>query len=461
MIKAAFLRLWVILCEVILDERGGGQPSPFVNAFDHPQAGSLRYNTSQAGMAIPICYGTQRVSVNLLEFFDFKSTGGSGKGGKGLGGGGGKKGQANTQYSVNVAFGACIGPVSTTGASHGIAGNNRIWANGSIAAGLANVGLNGYTGNDGQTPDPVFVSIDINTPVLGYSGLAYVTGTPLQLGASPALPNISFEISGFASHLSNTGSYQDDANPSTITSDLLSNARYGAGFPSANIDSTSFADWAIYCRASQFCFSLLLDKSQPAARWMEELFMLTVTAPVWSGSSLKAIPYGDAAITANGATWTPNLTWQYSFTDADFISDTNTDPVEITRLDPSQVVNWLALEYMDSANSFNPNLVTAFDQGIIDQFGIKVDPSVQAHEITNPTTAQLVANLLLQRKAYVRNTYKFRVGWRFSLLEPMDIVLLTDSTCGLNGAAVRITEIEENDNGELTITAEEIPGVTP
>jgi len=26
---------------------------------------------------------------------------------------------------------------------------------------------------------------------------------------------------------------------------------------------------------------------------------------------------------------------------------------------------------------------------------------------------------------------------------------------------VRITQIEEDDNGELTVTAEEIPGVTP
>jgi hypothetical protein len=43
----------------------------------------------------------------------------------------------------------------------------------------------------------VFVSSDTNTPVLGYSGTCYVTGTPLQLGSTPALPNVSFEITGF------------------------------------------------------------------------------------------------------------------------------------------------------------------------------------------------------------------------------------------------------------------------
>jgi hypothetical protein len=71
------------------------------------------------------------------------------------------------------------------------------------------------------------------------------------------------------------------------------------------------------------------------------------------------------------------------------------------------------------------------------------------------------AQLMLQRKLYVRNTYKFRLGLRYALLEPMDIVLISDAALGLSQAPVRITQIEEDQDGELTITAEEIPGVTP
>ncbi len=67
---------------------------------------------------------------------------------------------------------------------------------------------------------------------------------------------------------------------------------------------------------------------------------------------------------------------------------------------------------------------------------------------------------MLQRKAYVRNTYKFKLGFRYSLLEPMDIVLLTDATTGLQATPGRITQIEEDDNGELTVSAEEMPGIT-
>jgi hypothetical protein len=77
------------------------------------------------------------------------------------------------------------------------------------------------------------------------------------------------------------------------------------------------------------------------------------------------------------------------------------------------------------------------------------------------TSAAIAAQLLLQRRAYIRNSYKFKLGWRYALLEPMDIVLLTDAALGLVNKAVRITAIEEDDNGELTITADEIPELTP
>jgi hypothetical protein len=116
---------------------------------------------------------------------------------------------------------------------------------------------------------------------------------------------------------------------------------------------------------------------------------------------------------------------------------------------------------MDSVNGYNQQVLPVWDQGLIDRHGLSSEPAVQAHEFTNPVSAAISAQLQLQRVAYIRNTYKFKLGWRYSLLEPMDIVLLTDAALGLAGAAVRITQIEEDDNGELTVTAEEIPGVTP
>ena len=442
----------------------GGGPTPFSNAFKPATIASLRYNTSQTGSPVPICFGTHRVSINLIEFWGEQGFGSTSKGGKGLGNSGGKKG-SGANYSVDVAFGLCQGPVNFTGAPNGFLNGstleNRVWASGSVA-GIDRVGVNVYDGNDGQSADPVFVSSDTNTPVLGYSGTCYVTGTPLQLGSTPALPNFSVEITGF--EVGTAGpNFLGDANPASIVTDLLTNARYGAGFPAANLDSAgSIADFGVYCQAAQLAMSLLLDRQQPCARWLEEIAQLTVAAVVWSGSLLKIIPYGDQTLTANGATWTPDLTWQYSLVDADFLDfGGGSDPVLLTRSDPASATNWLSVEYMDSSNAYNPQILPVWDQGLIDQYGLRSEPSVQAHGFTNATSATASAQLQLQRTAYIRNTYKWKLGWRYSLLEPMDIVLLTDATLGLSGAAVRITQIDEDDNGELTVTGEEIPGVTP
>ena len=105
--------------------------------------------------------------------------------------------------------------------------------------------------------------------------------------------------------------------------------------------------------------------------------------------------------------------------------------------------------------------VPVFDQGMIDLYGLRSEPPVQAHEFTNPTSAAVSAQLMLQRKLYVRNTVTFRLGWAYALLEPMDIVLVTDIALGLAAAPYRITRLDEDDNGELSVTAEEIPSVTP
>src|SRR5204863_116300 len=172
---------------------------------------------------------------------------------------------------------------------------------------------------DAQSADPVFASADPNTPVVAYSGTAYVTGTPLQLGSSPALPNISFEIYGLAAGTAGPN-FPHDARPDDIVADLLTNPRYGAGFPAINLDTGgSLADWGLYCQAAQLAMSLLLDKQQPAARWLEEIALLTGAAVVWSGNALKIIPYGDQPLSANGAAWSPNLGWRYSLGDGDFL----------------------------------------------------------------------------------------------------------------------------------------------
>jgi hypothetical protein len=429
-----------------------GHPTPFVSAFKAPIAGSLRYNVAQYGSPIPLLWGTHRLSVNVLDLFGFKSTGsGSGKGGV-TGSAKGKSG--GKQYSVNVALGFCSGPVNIIATEAG-------WVNSSIQQ-IGNIPGNFYNGNDGQAPDPVFASSSTNTPVIGYSGTAYATFTPMQLGNAPTLPNLSLEIIGFRAGTAGPSFFiAQDANPRYILGDILNDPRIGIKFPSV----PDLSDWGSYCQAAAFGLSLLMDKHQPASSWIEALGVLTVSAIFWSSGRLRVVPYAVTSVTDGDTTYTPNTTPVYNLTDDDFLpwsggsqrSAGDKDPVLITRSDVSQLVNWIAIEYMERGDWYNPYTnPPVFDQGSIETYGVRTESIVQAHEVCNATVAFNLANAMLRRKLYLRNTYKFRVGWRHILLEPMDVVTLTDSVSGLVQTPVRIIEIQEDDQGALTMTAEDL-----
>ena len=257
---------------------GGGS-----NAKQKTAIGSLQFQTSQKGGVIPLVYGTTRLSPNLIDYDDFMATPAS-SGVKGKGGGGGKSGTQQYKYSASVILGVCQGPVAAFG---------TVWWNkntGSLS-GLPGVSTINF-GGDGQAADPFWVT---NHPAkaLSYSGTANVTLDNYQLGTTATLPNFSFEVIGIAS---SSGVNGFDANPAAVISDFLTNPRYGAGFPAANLDSlTVFSD---YCAAAGLFLSPLLDTQQEAQQALGDITKITNSAIVWSGALLKIVPYGDQPLSA-------------------------------------------------------------------------------------------------------------------------------------------------------------------
>ena len=119
----------------------------------------------------------------------------------------------------------------------------------------------------------------------------------------------------------------------------------------------------------------------------------------------------------------------------------------------------IEIECLDRSNSYNTTIVEAFDQASIDLYGVRRDTSLKANAIVDPTyTGSIAAQLLLQRSLYFRNTYTFQLGWKYCLLEPMDLVQITDARLGVTGLTVRVTAVEEDDEGTLSITAEDFFG---
>src|SRR5215468_919433 len=140
------------------------------NAKQHRAVGALQFQTSQHGGAIPLVYGTTRVSPNLIAYDDFKAVP-SNRQGAGKGGGGGKSGGQQYKYSASVIMGVCQGP---------IAGIGTVWWDKNIGA-LSSLPAAIYPGSDGQAPDPYWQR-NHTAKVLGYSGTAIVVANNYAMG---------------------------------------------------------------------------------------------------------------------------------------------------------------------------------------------------------------------------------------------------------------------------------------
>ncbi len=177
------------------------------------------------------------------------------------------------------------------------------------------------------------------------------------------------------------------------------------------------------------------------------------------------VTYTVAAPTA----YAPNLTPAYALTDLDFVDEKgNKDPVQVEQADIFALPTIQRIEVSSRSNRYSSVPVEARDQSQIEIFGPRVGSVIQAHEICDEfTMGPAIVQTILQRELYVRTKFTFKLSWEYCLLDPMDIVTITDANLGLSNYPVRIVSIEEDDKGLLAVTAEELvfgvssPGQNP
>ena len=399
---------------------------------------TFRVSTSAAGIAIPIVFGTQRIGGNMIWAGDFASSQQS-SGGKGKGG-------SQNVYSISFAMGLCEGP---------IAGIGKVWADkdrySSLAALLAKNGSGTITVMVGDYPQSPWTYLTTKHPTLAlnYPGIAYIGAVNYALGNYNHIPNLNYEVQGF-----NIYPGKEDANPAEVITSILTDSIYGLNLSPDLLDVDDFSIW---CLAQDFLLSPVFSSQQKALDSIADILAQTFSTFIIHDSSvLKIMPLGDQEITGNGVTWTPNLTACYDLTDDDFISDNSSSPIKITRSTPADAFNSVKLEWINRANDYSIAVVDYHDQSSIDQYILRQDSTKTCHAITRASVARNLVQLIGQRNLYVRNQYTFTLGIKYCLLEPMDIVTLTDEELGLDKTLVRIQSIEEDQNYNLNITAEEL-----
>ncbi len=448
-----------------------------------PSYTGLQLQTSANTLPIPLVWGMTKVAPNIIFYANFEAhplLEAQQQGGKGGKGGGGVQ-IVGWAYSADLMMAVCEGPIfgvnqvyqdqSVYGLPYlgtGATGYGGGTGSGGLSGGSSGLGALGLTLFNGAAPQAVwgYLASAYPTEAINYPGVAYVCAANFGLGESASIGTLNLEVQGV---LFGTGANGVDADPAQVVADFLVNPQYGVGFPGAYIDATSLygsggdASVQTYCKAMGIAFSPLLNQVETASSVLTRWLQLLTVAAVWSGATLRFIPYADQPVTGNGATFTPNVAPAYALGDADLVYTPGEDPIKISRVDPYTLANLQRIEALNRTGvtsgqglpEYQATPIEARDQAMIEQFGLRVGSTITAHEICDLNVAAVVAQTILQRGLYVRAQYKFTLSWEFCLLDPMDIVTLTDANLGLANAPVRIVEIEEDEGGLLTITAED------
>jgi len=387
---------------------------------------SLRVSQSAFGTTIPRVWGKARVSSNLLWYGDFQAHEQKSKTGKGGSGGGGT---ATYTYSASFALGLCAGP---------IAGVSRVWID-DTSYEPSKLGFALNTGALAQKPWS-YLSSNYPDKAIGYSGMAYAACANYDLGDSYNSPQWTFEVVG-----ERATETDGDARPADVIEDIWTDPIEGLGLPAATLGDLS--DYRAWCAANDLSISLVADTQQEAREYVQQVLDATMSVAVPSQGVVKIVPIGDEAV----GDWKPSATPVYDIGEDDLLEA----PV-ITRAQPRDANNRVTVEYYDRSKDYATVPVTASDLTHVNQYGAKTN-SLTLHCITRANMAAHIAASTLNRDLYIRSTVELHVDQRFCLLEPMDLITLTFGPQNLDKYPLRVTSIEESDDGELTISAEEWP----
>lgn len=446
-----------------------------------PVVASIRIQSSMAGKPIPLVFGMTRLAGNVLQYEDFRAvpvttTTGGGKGG------GSSSSSTTWWYYATVLLGLCQGPIQ---------GIQTVWRGKEKIQYKTWKPLAGFPPGLTLQQFPMSVtlgtttqqaladgfaypgSVSLNIPpgsapqrAIAYRNLAYMSAYAFSLGTDGGFPQISVEVAGL-NMFNSTYNTQTclwhgiaDASIRDVIFALLLDPYYGAAAGLSNLSTTgvSSTQFENYTNAAGLFVSPAYVDQSSVGDMVNKLAMIGNGAIVYSGTTIKLIPYADSAVSGNGYSYTPNNTPVYRLTDDDFLGE-GSDPIRVTRGNQSDAYNRVSVKYYNRANGYNEDVVVADDQAAIELYGLRTADPIEVFEVCDTNVARNIAQIKLQRGLYIRNTYEFTLSWRYGLLEPMDIVTLTESSgTEINDLPVRIILIEEDDEGALNITAEDFPG---
>ena len=394
---------------------------------------SFQATTCDFGTPLAICYGTSKRGPNLINWQDFtaREIVTRTKTGKNS-----SSTSINYQYYTYLELALCEGT---------IAGIRRVWIGDQAYSSLSSSGV-GFplSLNPGNNPNPTaYMQSHHPSIAVGYRNMAYLYGFVFLGENAASVPSYQFEIQGL---LRSTGD-GTDANPADVIIDLLSRIGYAA-----YVDTDSFENYRRYCAGADLLISTPADAFTAQKKCQEvikEILTITNAYMFWSVDRFKVVPRDDRA----RGSWTPDTVVRYRLTPNEMAVQDNGSCILYERKDSSEVFNRFGVSFTNRANNYEVETVFYEDTDDILASGLRTSSDFSAHWLHTTSRAVTVAEMQARINRTENVRYKFKLSWEFGLLEPGDLVMLTDPVIGLNNQLAMIESIDEDSQGLLSVTA--------
>lgn len=304
---------------------------------------------------------------------------------------------------------------------------------------------------DGTEPAWTPPSYDPATAGEAFRGVAQFRAQILGMTDEAKVPEIAWEVRGFGV----AASGEPDADLRDVAYELCTSTVYGLGLAGGavqvdtGIDGAAGSSFDAWVTANDWRGSAALsDLSIKEA--LESLALETFSAILYSEGRVKLIPLSSEAV--GGYTPpTPVAIGVNDFAD-----------LEVVQVPESEVFNTWRVRYQNrDASGYTPLVVQAQDTAHAALYGPLPAEEIDAVWLKTAERAQKLAQYLCKQSVYARWRVRFTLPRRFILLEPGDLVTLTDGLIFTSGKTFRITAFDPRSDGRIEVEATEVAtGVT-
>ncbi len=393
---------------------------------------SFQATTCDFGTPLAICYGTGRRGPNLINWQDFTAREVVTRT---------KTGKNSSSTSINYQYYTYLEMALCEGVIDGV---SRVWVGDQVKSlGSGGIGFPLSLNRGNNSSPTTYMSTKHPAIAVGYRDMAYVYGYVFLGENSASVPSYQFEIQGL---LRSSGDGVD-ANPADVIIDMLARIGYD-GYA----DAASFENYRRYCAAANLLISTPADaftNQKKCQECIKELLLITNAYLFWSVDRFKVVPRDDRA----RGTWSPDTVIRYQLTPNEMAAQENGSCVLYERKDSSEVYNRFGVSFTNRANNYEVETVFYEDTADISATGLRTANDFSAHWIHTTARAVTVAEMQARINRTENVRYKFKLSWEFGLLEPGDLVTLTDPVIGLNNQLVMIESIDEDSQTTLSVTA--------